>query len=68
MQMIDGTWEAFMADRFPENLADEIKKAHEAFYLSAQRLEPEQLKDVLPISLPTTHLYEGDGDKHFGIA
>eukprot|EP00975_Prorocentrum_lima_P068781 12922564-Prorocentrum_lima.AAC.1 len=68
MQMKDGTWEAFMADHFPDKLDDEIKKVHEAFYLSAQKLEPEQLKDVLPMSLPMTYLYEGDGEKHFGIA
>eukprot|EP00975_Prorocentrum_lima_P015589 3303676-Prorocentrum_lima.AAC.1 len=60
MQMKDGTWEAFMADRFPDNLDDEIKKVHETFYLSAQKLEPEHLKDALPMSLPMTHLYEGD--------
>eukprot|EP00975_Prorocentrum_lima_P043503 9133141-Prorocentrum_lima.AAC.1 len=68
MQMKDGKWEAFMAERFPESLDDEIKKVHEAFYLSARRLEPEQLKDVLPVPLPMTHIYEEDGDKHFGIA
>eukprot|EP00975_Prorocentrum_lima_P063781 12893607-Prorocentrum_lima.AAC.1 len=38
MQMRDGSWEAFMADRFPENLDDEIKKFHEQFYLSAHKL------------------------------
>eukprot|EP00975_Prorocentrum_lima_P007674 1644239-Prorocentrum_lima.AAC.1 len=66
--MTDGTWEAFMAERFPEALYDEIKRVHEAFYLSAQQLGPEALKDVLPTSLPMTHLYEEDGEKHFGIA
>eukprot|EP00975_Prorocentrum_lima_P051271 10739690-Prorocentrum_lima.AAC.1 len=45
MRMTDGTWEAFMAERFPEALDDEIKKVPEAFYLSAQQLEPEALKD-----------------------
>eukprot|EP00975_Prorocentrum_lima_P052761 11059083-Prorocentrum_lima.AAC.1 len=68
MQMKDGSWEAFMAERFPNNLDDEIKKVHGAFYLSAQKLEPEALKDVLPVSLPMTHLYEADDEKHFGIA
>eukprot|EP00975_Prorocentrum_lima_P054455 11420482-Prorocentrum_lima.AAC.1 len=29
MQMHDGSWEACMADRFPENLDGEIKEAHE---------------------------------------
>eukprot|EP00975_Prorocentrum_lima_P062969 12888620-Prorocentrum_lima.AAC.1 len=57
-----------MAERFPENLDDEIKKVHEAFYVSSQKLEPEQLKDMLPTSLPMTHIYEDDGTKHYGIA
>eukprot|EP00975_Prorocentrum_lima_P013221 2807035-Prorocentrum_lima.AAC.1 len=55
-----------MADRFPENLGDEIKKVH--FYLSAQKLEPEHLKDILPMPLPMTHLYEEEGNKLHGIA
>eukprot|EP00975_Prorocentrum_lima_P055198 11573443-Prorocentrum_lima.AAC.1 len=28
IKMPDGTWEALMADRFPEQLHDEIRKAH----------------------------------------
>eukprot|EP00975_Prorocentrum_lima_P019879 4182686-Prorocentrum_lima.AAC.1 len=62
------TWVAFMAERFPEVLDAEIKKVQEAFYLTVQTLEPESLKEVLPLSLPMTHLYEEDGEKHFGIA
>eukprot|EP00975_Prorocentrum_lima_P002087 452606-Prorocentrum_lima.AAC.1 len=60
MQMKDGRREASMVECVPENLDAEIKKAHEAFYLSAQKLEPEQLKGALPMSLPMTHLYEVD--------
>eukprot|EP00975_Prorocentrum_lima_P006791 1462203-Prorocentrum_lima.AAC.1 len=40
--------------RFPENLDDERKKVHEQFYLSAQKLEPEQLNDILPCLLYTS--------------
>eukprot|EP00975_Prorocentrum_lima_P067417 12914795-Prorocentrum_lima.AAC.1 len=66
--MNDGSREAFMADRFPENLDDEIKKVHQRFYLSAQKLEPEHLKATLPMSLPMTHLYEEEGNQLHGIA
>eukprot|EP00975_Prorocentrum_lima_P004466 968248-Prorocentrum_lima.AAC.1 len=45
MKMTDGTWEAFMADHFPEALDDEIKKVQETVYLTAKQLEPEELKD-----------------------
>eukprot|EP00975_Prorocentrum_lima_P057529 12064752-Prorocentrum_lima.AAC.1 len=48
MQMSNGNWEAFMADIVPDNLDDDIKKVHEAFYLSSQKLEPDHLKDILP--------------------
>eukprot|EP00975_Prorocentrum_lima_P011359 2415425-Prorocentrum_lima.AAC.1 len=66
MQIKDGSWEAFMADRFPDNLDDEIKKVHEAFDLSAQKLD--HLKDILPVSLPMTHIYEEAGNTLHGIA
>eukprot|EP00975_Prorocentrum_lima_P071588 12938532-Prorocentrum_lima.AAC.1 len=36
MQMNGGSWEASMADRFPEVLDDASKKVHELFFLSAQ--------------------------------
>eukprot|EP00975_Prorocentrum_lima_P055880 11714683-Prorocentrum_lima.AAC.1 len=68
MQINHGNWEAFMADRFPDNLDDELKNVHENFYLSAQKLEPEHLKDRLPMALPMNHLYKKEGSKHHGIA
>eukprot|EP00975_Prorocentrum_lima_P035264 7409342-Prorocentrum_lima.AAC.1 len=52
MQMKDGSWVAFMAEPFPENLDDEIKN----------------LKDVLPAPLPMTHICEDEGTNHYGIA
>eukprot|EP00975_Prorocentrum_lima_P050279 10530156-Prorocentrum_lima.AAC.1 len=60
--------EALMADRFPEALDDEIKKVHGELYLSAQKLEPERLQDIHPMSLPMAHLYEEGGNKMHGIA
>eukprot|EP00975_Prorocentrum_lima_P030551 6408142-Prorocentrum_lima.AAC.1 len=63
MQMKDGSWEAFMADHFPDVFGDDIKKLHQQFYLSAQKLEPEDLLGTLPMALPMTHLYEEDGKK-----
>eukprot|EP00975_Prorocentrum_lima_P028440 5976635-Prorocentrum_lima.AAC.1 len=58
-----------MAERLPQELDDAIKKEGAAFYIAAKQLEPDQLKDLLPMSLPMTHLLEEeDGNKHFGIA
>eukprot|EP00975_Prorocentrum_lima_P049323 10319612-Prorocentrum_lima.AAC.1 len=57
MQMIDRTWAAFMADRFPDVLEKEIQKVREAFYLTVQKLEPEELRETLPRpALSMTHL------------
>eukprot|EP00975_Prorocentrum_lima_P002745 606710-Prorocentrum_lima.AAC.1 len=47
MQIGDGSWEAFMADRFPEQLDDELKKVQK-FYLAAKHSEPEELLETLP--------------------
>eukprot|EP00975_Prorocentrum_lima_P022136 4658741-Prorocentrum_lima.AAC.1 len=60
--MTDGHWEACMADRCPEQLDDEIKKVHKHFYLAAQSLEPEELQESLPMTLPMTHVLEESGN------
>eukprot|EP00975_Prorocentrum_lima_P002337 509940-Prorocentrum_lima.AAC.1 len=57
MLLEDGTWRAFMAERLPQMLDDEIKKCHEAFYDAARSLEPGALKDLIPITLPMTNLF-----------
>eukprot|EP00975_Prorocentrum_lima_P024865 5221578-Prorocentrum_lima.AAC.1 len=58
-----------MAERFPESLDREIQKVREAFYLTVQRLEPDELWTVLPQpALSMTHLCEKGGRKHYGIA
>ncbi len=56
----DGTWEAFCADRMPRELDDEIKKVHADFFEAAKCLNAEELKEVLPVSLPMTHVLEDD--------
>jgi len=66
--MPDGTWEAFMADRFPEQLDDEIKKKHKDFYMAAQHLDPEELMEELPMTLPVTHLLNINGVEINGVA
>eukprot|EP00975_Prorocentrum_lima_P035558 7475658-Prorocentrum_lima.AAC.1 len=66
--MPDGGWAAFMADRCPEHLDDEIKRVHKDFYLASQHLEPEELLDSLPTSLPMAHMYEEERKAMFGIA
>eukprot|EP00975_Prorocentrum_lima_P046743 9771138-Prorocentrum_lima.AAC.1 len=58
-----------MAERFPEVLDREIQKVKEAFYLTLQKVEPEELRATLPRpALSMTHLCEEDGRKHYGIA
>eukprot|EP00975_Prorocentrum_lima_P065553 12904105-Prorocentrum_lima.AAC.1 len=54
--MGEGSWEAFVADRFPEPLDAEIKKVHQQFYLAAKHLKPEELLVTLPMSLPMAGL------------
>eukprot|EP00975_Prorocentrum_lima_P001455 313905-Prorocentrum_lima.AAC.1 len=66
--MGDGSWEEFMADRFPEKLDDEIKKVYRKIYLVAEHVEPEDLLATLPMSLPMKHIYEDEGSIMFGIA
>ncbi len=61
----DGTWEAFCADRMPRELDDEIKKVHADFFEAAQFLDPAELKEVLPVRLPMTHVVD---DELIGIA
>eukprot|EP00975_Prorocentrum_lima_P053501 11224133-Prorocentrum_lima.AAC.1 len=63
--MPDGRWEACMAERFPEQLDDEIKKVHKQYHLAAQHLEPEELQDTLPMIRPRTHLLEESGNTMF---
>ncbi len=61
----DGRWEAFCADRMPKELDDEIKKVHADFFEAAKFVNPDELKAVLPASLPMTHVLN---DELVGIA
>ena len=55
----DGQWTAFSADRLPQQLDDEIKKAQAAFYLAGRKLNAEELKDIIPVSFPMTNRCKG---------
>ena len=44
----------------PRELDDEIKKVHADFFEASKFLDPAELKDVLPVSLPMTHVLEDD--------
>ena len=52
-------YEAFVADRIPPILDDEIKKNHAAFYNAAAKLTAADLLDDLPMSFPVTHTLPG---------
>ena len=58
IKLDDGTWEAFLADRLPKNLDDEIKKVHADFYKAAEKCTAAELFDTTPVTFPMTHLYE----------
>ena len=55
MKLDDGTWMAFMTERLPQVVDDEIKKHHAALFMASQLLTVEQLFDKLPICFPMTH-------------
>ncbi len=44
----------------PRELDDEMKKVHADFFEAAKFLDPKELKEVLPVSLPMTHVLEDD--------
>jgi hypothetical protein len=58
LKLEDGSFEAFAADRIPTILDDEIKKAKAHFYMAAKTLTPQQLKDVIPMQFPITHVVD----------
>ena len=55
----DGRWEAFVADRLPTQLDDEIKRVHAAFFLAGKKLNEEELLKIIPISFPMTNHLKG---------
>ena len=57
--MEDGSWQAIMAERLPQELDDVIKGHHADFYKAMSGLTPEQLLDTIPMSFPMTYLVEG---------
>ena len=64
-------WEAIAADRVPEILDNAIKAHQYEFYLQFRRMTPEELKEVVPVSLPMTHVMDPDlypGVSRFPVA
>ena len=55
----DGVWAAFSADRMPQQLDDEIKKAHAAFYMAGRKLNETELLNIIPVTFPMTNLLPG---------
>ena len=55
----DGVWAAFSADRLPQQLDDEIKKAQAAFYMAGRKLNETELLDIIPVSFPMTNHLKG---------
>ena len=55
----DGRWEAFVADRLPTQLDDEIKRVHAAFFLAGKKLNEEELLKIIPVSFPMTNHLKG---------
>jgi len=53
-------WEAFPAANLPPILEDEIMKNQLAFRRAADQMSPEELFRSLPMSFPTTHLWNPD--------
>ncbi len=52
LQMDDGTWEAFMADRLPTELDDEIKKCRADFVKASKMMDPAEVQALMPKSFP----------------
>ena len=58
LKLDDGTWEAFLADRLPKNLDDEIKRVHADFYKAAEKCTAAELIETIPVTFPMTHLFK----------
>ena len=54
-----GEWKAFLAARVPEQLDDEIKKVRAQFFQAMEKLEPQDVQDLIPMFMPKTHVIPG---------
>ena len=59
LQMDDGHWEAFMADRLPTELDDEIKKCRAAFVNASKQMDPSEVQALMPMSFPMSFVLPG---------
>ena len=55
VQCEDGTWETFITDPFPLELADEIKQEQASEYLPNPQPGPDDIHKDIPFSPPMTH-------------
>ena len=52
VEMPDGTYQSFAASRMPPKLDNEIKKVKQFVHMAAANLEPEEVKDLIPMTFP----------------
>ena len=55
MQLPNGEYEQFVAERMPQQLDDEIKKVKMEFHRAAGKMTPKEVQDLIPITFPVTH-------------
>ena len=67
IMMENGTRQAFLCDRPPDKLIDEMFKKRLAFYDAAAELEPEQILDQIPITFPIVNVLDRDLFPGIGI-
>ena len=60
IQMDDRTWNSFLCVRPPQKLLDEIMKKTLQFYGAANRLDPKEIYDMIPITFPSANVLDRD--------
>ena len=62
-------WQAFVSERLPPALDDEIKgRNYRKFKVACARLTPQEIYNVLPMCFPMTHQLQVNGKPFRGIA
>ena len=59
VEMPDGSYQSFAAARMPSQLDDQIKKVKQHVYMAAANLEPEEVKELIPMCFPMTFQIPG---------
>ncbi len=60
LQMDDGHWEAFMADRLPTELDDAIKKCRADFVKASKMMDETEVQALMPMSFPMSFVLPGE--------